>query len=380
MIISPLGTYLNPSATGLPPFFNIQPVSQSVSPASATFGVQPANQYETVGDTATFFVEAGSPDGGTLSYQWQYATSPYTVWNNVTSGTGGTTDTYTTPTLIIGDNLKQYRCQVTNTKSGLTVTFTSEATDPEMGAIDYQWFTGAGSSSALPNTPNATISSSSTGMTGSNPATGSFYCTATDIVPLSTNSNTVTATIYTTSTINSNAATLYVNAATAVPTVWSSAVSTSGTLVYLSQTYTDTSMEPQGADYDTNTSGYGEFTWGNIPITTATIYFDYAFNVASNVYGTIPAQRQTAVIEMSFDGGSTWAVPYDYTNNRLLRGRSDESSISTTSFSIQCPNTVTNLNQVKVRVGFSCGYLELDIKEWDAFAQAVTTSINASYT
>ena len=56
MIISPLGTYLNPSATGLPPFFNIQPVSQSVSPASATFGVQPANQYETVGDTATFFV------------------------------------------------------------------------------------------------------------------------------------------------------------------------------------------------------------------------------------------------------------------------------------------------------------------------------------
>jgi hypothetical protein len=380
MIITPLGTYLNPSATGLPPFFNIQPVSQSVNPASATFGVQPANQYETVGDTATFFVESGSPDGGTLSYQWQYATSPYTVWNNVSSGTGGTTDTYTTPTLIIGDNLKQYRCQVTNTKSGLTVSFTSEATDPEAGAITYQWFTSSGSSSALPATANATISSSSTGMTGSNPATGSFYCRATDIIPLSTNSNTVSATIYTTSLSNSNAATLYVNAASAAPTVWETPVSESGTLVYLSQTASDTSMEPQDADYNTNTSGYGEFTWGNIPVSTATIYFDYAFNVGSNQYGTIPPTTQTAIIQMSFDGGSTFTTPYDYVNNRLLRGRSNQSSIASTPFSIECPNTVTNLNQVKVRVGFSCGILQLDITEWDAFAQAVAENISASYT
>jgi len=380
MIISPLGTYLNPSATGLPPFFNIQPVSQSVSPASATFGVQPANQYETVGDTATFFVEAGSPDGGTLSYQWQYATSPYTVWNNVTSGTGGTTDTYTTPTLIIGDNLKQYRCQVTNTKSGLTVTFTSEATDPESGAITYQWYTSAGSSSALPNNQNATISSSSTGMTGSNPATGSFYCRAADIIPLYTNSNTVSATIYTTSVTNSNAATLNVNAASVAPTVWENPVSTSGTLVYLGASASDTSMQPYGGDYNTNTSGYGEFTWANIPVSTATIYLDYAFNVGSNQYGTIPPVTQTAVIQISFDSGATFSTPYDYVNNRLLRGRSNESSIASTPFSIQCPNTVTNLNQVKVRVGFSCGILQLDITEWDAFAQAVTGNISASYT
>jgi len=379
MIISPLGTYLNPSATGLPPFFNIQPVSQSVSPASATFGVQPANQYETVGDTATFFVEAGSPDGGTLSYQWQYAVSPYTVWNDITLG--GTSNTYTTPTLVIGDDLKQYRCKVTNTKSGLTVTFTSEATDPESpsGITGYQWYTSAGSSSALPNNQNATISSTSTGMTGPNPATGSFYCRATDTSGLSTNSNTVSATIFTTSVTNSNAATLNVDAASAEPSVWEDPVSTSGTLVYLGASASDTSMQPYGVDYNTNTSGYGEFTWANIPVDTATIYFDYAFNVGSNQYGTVPPTTQTAIIQISFNG-EPYFTPYDYVNNRLLRGRSNETSIASTPFSIQCPNTVTNLNQVRVRVFFSCGILQQDITEWDAFAQAVTGDISASYT
>lgn len=142
----------------------------------------------------------------------------------------------------------------------------------------------------------------------------------------------------------------------------------------------DTIMQPYAGDYNTNTSGYGEFTWGNIPVNTATIYFDYAFNIASNQYGTIPPTTQTAVIEISFDGGSTFTVPYDYVNNRLLRGRSNESTITSTPFSIQCPAYVTNLNQVKVRVGFSCGILVLSITEWDAFAQAATGTISASYT
>ena len=139
-------------------------------------------------------------------------------------------------------------------------------------------------------------------------------------------------------------------------------------------------MQPDAGDYNTNTSGYGEFTWANIPVNTATIYLDYAFNIASNQYGTVPPTTQTAVIEMSFDGGSTFTVPYDYVNNRLLRGRSNLPAITSTSFSIQCPAYVTNLNQVKVRVGFSCGFLQQNITEWDAFAQAVTGTISASYT
>lgn len=199
--------------------------------------------------------------------------------------------------MLIGDNGKQYRCLVTNTKSGLTVAFTSSATDPELGAVTYQWYTSAGSSSALPATANATLNSSSTGMTGSNPSTGSYYVTATDPVPLSTNSNIVTATIYTTRNNPSDTATLFVNAATAVPTVWEDAVSNSGTLVYLVASASDTIMQPYAGDYNTNTSGYGEFTWGNIPVNTATIYFDYAFNIASNQYGTIPLQPKRLLLK-----------------------------------------------------------------------------------
>jgi len=378
MIITPMGFYVNPSATGLPPYFNLQPINTSAQPDLASFGIQPVNDYETVGNTANFFINAASPDGGSLSYQWQYLNGA--VWTNVSTGSGGTTDSYTTAPLVIGDNLKEFRCLVTNTKSGLTVAFTSSATDPELGAVTYQWYTSLGSSSALPATANATLSSSSTGMTGSNPATGSYYVTATDPVPLSTNSNIVTATIYTTRNNPSNTATLFVNAATAAPTVWEPAVSNSGTLVYLAASAVNTTMQPDAGDYNTNTSGYGEFTWANIPVNTATIYLDYAFNVASNQYGTVPPVTQTAVIEMSFDGGSTFTVPYDYVNSRLLRGRSNLPAITSTSFSIQCPAYVTNLNQVKVRVGFSCGFLQMSITEWDAFAQAATGTISASYT
>lgn len=380
MIITPMGFYVNPSATGLPPYFNLQPINTSAQPDLASFGIQPVNDYEVVGNTANFFINAASPDGGTLTYQWQYLNGA--VWTNVSTGSGGTTNNYTTATLVIGDNLKEYRCLVTNTKSGLTVAFTSSATDPEDPSTppNYQWYTSAGSSSALPNSPNATISSSSTGMTGSNPATGSYYVTATDPVPLSTNSNTVTATIYTTRNNPSDTATLFVNAATAAPTVWEDPVSDSGTLVYLGASAADTTMQPYGGDYNTNTSGYGEFTWGDIPVNTATLYLDYAFNVGFNQYGTVPPVTQTAVIQISFDSGGTFSTPYDYVNNRLLRGRSNESNIASTPFSIQCPAYVTNLNQVKVRVGFSCGILQLDITEWDAFAQAVTGNISASYT
>lgn len=86
MIITPMGFYINPSATGLPPYFNIQPINASAQPDLASFGIQPVNDYETVGNTANFFINAASPDGGTLSYQWQYLNGA--VWTNVSTGSG----------------------------------------------------------------------------------------------------------------------------------------------------------------------------------------------------------------------------------------------------------------------------------------------------
>ena len=362
MIISPLGTYLNPSATGLPPFFNIQPVSQSVSPSYATFGVQPQNALVASGYTANFSVISGSPDGGTLSYQWQYAVSPYTVWNNVTDGTGGTTNSYTTPTVNSGYNNRQYRCLVTNTKTGLTVIFNSQATDPESptGITGYQWYTSAGSSSALPNDKDATISSTSTGMTGTNPATGSFYCRATDTSGLSTNSNTVSATIYTTSSNPSSSAFLLVDPATQLPTTWGLNVPQYGTVVWGLQTATQSKLKPLGDNYNTHTVGTGTISWedANIPISSALIQFNYAFECVHTQYLSTPPTAQTSSIEISYDDGNSFSPLYDYTNNRPLSQSSANGSVGPYAFSIQTP-TISNLSQVALRIGISADYDEL---------------------
>lgn len=89
------------------------PVSSSIAaPATATFSV-----------SAT----AGSP-----TYQWQISTDSGTTWNNVSTGTGGTTSSYTTPATTTGMNGYKYRVIATNgcgthTSAVATLTVTSGA-------------------------------------------------------------------------------------------------------------------------------------------------------------------------------------------------------------------------------------------------------------
>jgi predicted hotdog family 3-hydroxylacyl-ACP dehydratase len=117
----------------------------AIVPAQIT--VDPGNANELEGATATFVVTAiGDP---APSYQWQVNTGGGFV--NVSTGTGGTTNTYETAALVLGDDGNLYRCQVSNvggtdtsTTATLTVTaaqqpaasFTSEAQGAEgaMGA------------------------------------------------------------------------------------------------------------------------------------------------------------------------------------------------------------------------------------------------------
>ncbi|MDX1364946.1 MAG: GEVED domain-containing protein, partial [Arenibacter latericius] len=80
-----------------------------VEAASPTLS-QPTNQNETIPDTATFTVNSSDTD----TYQWQVSTDSGTTWNNVTTGTGGTTDSYTTEATSAGMNGNQYRCILTN--------------------------------------------------------------------------------------------------------------------------------------------------------------------------------------------------------------------------------------------------------------------------
>lgn len=64
------------------------------------------------GQTAQFTVAATGT--GTLTYQWERSTNGGTSYSNVSGGSGGTTATYTTPTLGFTENNYLYRCVVTD--------------------------------------------------------------------------------------------------------------------------------------------------------------------------------------------------------------------------------------------------------------------------
>src|SRR6478736_4721977 len=70
---------------------------------------QPASTQVASGATASFSVTATASGGGTLSYQWKINAT------NVSTGSGGTTSSYTTAALAYTDDLGSYTCAVTET-------------------------------------------------------------------------------------------------------------------------------------------------------------------------------------------------------------------------------------------------------------------------
>lgn len=81
--------------------------SQTVSSATYTAGDTPSNLSVTA-------------SGGSLSYQWKQSATENGTYVNVTSGTGGTTATYTPSTSAASD--LWYQCTVTNTGSSCGTT------------------------------------------------------------------------------------------------------------------------------------------------------------------------------------------------------------------------------------------------------------------
>ncbi|MDR6966764.1 hypothetical protein J2X31_000762 [Flavobacterium arsenatis] len=77
--------------------------------AAHAITTQPTNQTVDAGTTATFTVAASNATG----YQWQVDTG--SGWNNVSTGTGGTTASYTTPATALGMTGYQYKVIVTGT-------------------------------------------------------------------------------------------------------------------------------------------------------------------------------------------------------------------------------------------------------------------------
>ena len=100
-----------------------------------------------MGQTNLFSSSATVSDGGSLSYQWQVSTNSGSTWSDIS---GATASQYTTPTLVIGDNGKQYRMAATNSKNGTTTTAYSAAATLTVSLLNL-------------NSPNAPTGSATSG-------------------------------------------------------------------------------------------------------------------------------------------------------------------------------------------------------------------------
>ena len=89
---------------------------------------QPTNTTGAVGGTSSFGVVATTSDNdaGDITYQWQVSITNGSTWSDVSEGTGGTTSTYTTPTLTQAYDEYQYRCLLS--AAGATTTPSNAAT------------------------------------------------------------------------------------------------------------------------------------------------------------------------------------------------------------------------------------------------------------
>ena len=109
-------------------------VTTNALPGSPTITLQPAARTVIANTTAAFSVTATSPDSGVLAYQWQVNTG--SSWENLATGTGFTSNSFTTTTLTAAASGYQYRVNITNTKNGETsAALTSNAVTLTVNAI-----------------------------------------------------------------------------------------------------------------------------------------------------------------------------------------------------------------------------------------------------
>jgi len=84
---------------------DVTPPASSCTPAS--FDSSPTNVTVSEGISANFSVTSSS---SSPIYQWQSSTNSGTTWQNVSTGSGGTSASYTTSPLAVSANQTRYRC------------------------------------------------------------------------------------------------------------------------------------------------------------------------------------------------------------------------------------------------------------------------------
>lgn len=158
----------------------------SAAGTAPSITVQPANQTVTAPATGSFSVTA---TGTSLTYQWQVSSDGGSTWANVSTGSGGTTSTYTTAATVLGDSGKKYRVIVTgdtspaatsNGSSTLTVqtvpAVTTQPSNQSVTAAATATFTAVFSGSPTPT--YQWQRSTDSGSTWANVSTGSGGTTA----------------------------------------------------------------------------------------------------------------------------------------------------------------------------------------------------------
>ena len=91
--------------------------AQNLVQRSINITSQPTNTTGAVGGTRSFGVAATTSDSdpSAITFQWQVSITNGASWSNVSTGTGGTTSTYTTETLTTTQDEYQYRCLLSAT-------------------------------------------------------------------------------------------------------------------------------------------------------------------------------------------------------------------------------------------------------------------------
>jgi len=135
---------------------------------------QPTNDTGAVGGTRSFGVAATTSDSdpGDITFQWQVSITNGASWSNVSEGTGGTTATYTTPTLTTTYDEYQYRCLLsapgattipsnaaTLQVETVTVVVTNQPTPQSVNENSTATFTTLGDTTMSPVGGNAASSS-----------------------------------------------------------------------------------------------------------------------------------------------------------------------------------------------------------------------------
>jgi plastocyanin len=148
--------------------------AQNLVQRSINITSQPTNTTGAVGGTRSFGVAATTSDSdpSAITFQWQVSITNGASWSNVSTGTGGTTSTYTTETLTTTQDEYQYRCLLSATGATtipsnaatlqvetVTIVITNDTNADAVNEGEQATFTVLGTTSMQPVGGNAASSS-----------------------------------------------------------------------------------------------------------------------------------------------------------------------------------------------------------------------------